>query len=141
MALALAAGCAGKAVAITLKHHPDNMELTAAGERIDALAHRALAGASEDAARFAAFTHEKDADSARRLLEAGMSLEQSAEDLLAVLARIEAMTDSVVAADIGAARALCEAFLTIERANLEENRREAAARGAHVPAAGDSPRS
>jgi formiminotetrahydrofolate cyclodeaminase len=123
--LALAAACAGKAVAITLKHRHDDAALTRAQNELTRIAHRALHGADEDAARFRDFMHEKDTPAAQDLLESGTRLEQLGVELLSVLERLADRVDSVVANDIVAARALCTAFGEIQSENLAETREAA----------------
>jgi Formiminotransferase-cyclodeaminase len=120
--LALAAACAGKAVAITLKRRPEDMVLQQAREALAQTAHRALHGADEDAARFREFTLEKDAVSAQQLLDSSKRLQHVGRALLAVLDRVEERIDSAVRGDITAARALCAAFREIQSENLAENR-------------------
>jgi formiminotetrahydrofolate cyclodeaminase len=122
--LALAAACAGKAVAITLKHRHDAV-LTRAQKELSSIAHRALHGADEDAARFRDFIHEKDTPAAQDLLESGTRLQQLGVELLGVLERLADRVDSVVANDIIAARALCTAFGEIQSENLAETREAA----------------
>jgi formiminotetrahydrofolate cyclodeaminase len=122
LALALGAACAGKAAAISLKHYPDRPALQAARAELERIAARALAGAREDADRFARFVHDHDPKSGAQLLRTGESLEHTAERLQRLIGELEPLIAEVVRADIGAARALCGAFLTIERANLRENR-------------------
>ena len=123
--LALAAACAGKAVSVTLKHHPDQATLLRSRTELAALAEHALAGASLDAEQFAAFVRSRTPDSACRLVRAGESLRQSAAALAALLGQIEPLIDAVVVNDIRAARVLCEAFLAIETALVAENRNAA----------------
>ncbi|HVF16637.1 MAG TPA: cyclodeaminase/cyclohydrolase family protein [Steroidobacteraceae bacterium] len=118
--LALAAACAGKAVAITLKHRNEDAVLARAQKELAAIAHRALHGADEDAARFREFMHEKDASAVQDLLETSTRLQQLGLELLAVLERIADCVDAVVSSDIAAARALCTAFGEIQSENLAE---------------------
>lgn len=122
VALALAAACAGKAAAVTLKHHPDDEALVRAHARLGEIGRRALGGADEDASRFADFARTKSKSAAEKLVQAGENLHQLAESLHSVLFEIQARIDPVVAGDITAARKLCEACLTIQAANLAENR-------------------
>jgi len=125
VALALAAACAGKAVAITLKHRQEDESLTRVGQQLAEIRRRAMFGADEDSRRFEDFIHEKDARSAVALIRAGEGLQHLAEVLREVLRDIETQIDSVMAGDIAAAHALCDAFAAIQAANLEETRRAA----------------
>jgi hypothetical protein len=119
--LALAAACAGKAVAITLKRRPDDAVLARAQNELAGIAHRALRGADEDAARFREFVHEKSASSAHSLVHLGQRLQALGAELLAVLDRLDGCIDSAVVSDIAAARALGAAFGAIQSENLEES--------------------
>ena len=121
--LALAAACAGKAVAISLKHHPQDEALGRARDQLAELRRLALVGADEDGRRFEDFVHSKDTAAADRLLQAGQGLRQLAAALTDLLDVVEARIDAVVAGDLVAARALCAASITIEAENLDENRR------------------
>src|SRR5687768_14637314 len=62
--LALAAACAGKAVAISLKHRESDVTLLRARQVLDDIAHIALAGADEDASRFEALVRGNDPSAA-----------------------------------------------------------------------------
>ena len=123
--LALAAACAGKAVAISLKHRPNDAVLTRAQHELATIAHGALHGADEEAMRFREFMHERDASSAQDLLDAGKRLQHRGAELLRVLERISDRIDHVVLSDIAAARALCMAFGEIQSENLAETREAA----------------
>jgi formiminotetrahydrofolate cyclodeaminase len=125
VALALAAACAGKAVSISLKHSPGDTALTQAGERLDALARRALAGADEDSSRFEEFIHEKDRETAERLIRNTERLQALADQLNEVLRGLQARIEPTMAGDLIAAQALTNAFAVIQRENLKENRRAA----------------
>ena len=132
--LALSAACAGKAVAVTLKHRPSATALRRARVRLRGIARRALAGAERDAESFVGFVRARDGTSARRLLHAGESLTAAARELLGVLGSIEPRVLRRVSADVSAARALCAAALEIERTNLAENREALAASPRALPA-------
>lgn len=125
VALALAAACAGKAVSISLKHSPGDASLLQAGERIAAIARRALAGAEEDASRFEEFIHEQDRPAAERLLSTTERLQTLADRLNEVLRSLQARIEPAMAGDLIAAQALTNAFAVIQRENLKENRRAA----------------
>lgn len=121
--LALAAACAGKAVAITLGKHPARAGLAEVREQLETIGREAVAGADEDAGRFAAFVHDPDAGTAHRLLEAEEHLQRVAAALVRILESIETQIDPVMAGDVAAAKALCQAFEVIQSRNLEETRR------------------
>ncbi|MFL6548615.1 MAG: cyclodeaminase/cyclohydrolase family protein [Povalibacter sp.] len=120
--LALAAACAGKAVAITRKHRSEDARLIRAQQELADILHRALHGADEDAAHFREFVHEKDAGSLQNLLRTGEELQQLGSALHSVLEGLEGHIDSAVEGDIKAARVLCAAFSVIQSENLAENR-------------------
>jgi hypothetical protein len=122
VALALAAACAGKAVSVTLKKRADDVELAQAREALTRIAHQALEGAEADAHYFREFIREQDVHSAQDLLDAGKRLQHLGLVLLTVLARIEPRIDTVVQADLSAARALWAGFSEIQSENLAETR-------------------
>lgn len=122
--LALAAACAGKAVAITLKHRPDDEVLTQVRKELVAIVHRALHGADEDSAHFREFMRDKDAASAAELLDSGRRLQHLGRKLFALLEQLDNRIDNSVCADVLAARALCAAFSEIQSENLRENARQ-----------------
>lgn len=122
--LALAAACAGKAVAISLKHRPSDAVLAHAKQTLNAIAHRALSGADDDAKQFREFMATKQDEAARRLVESGTQLQQVGAALRDVLDAIEPSIDAPVSGDLHAARALCAAFSTIQDTNLAENAAE-----------------
>jgi hypothetical protein len=120
--LALAAACAAKAVAITIRHQPSDPELMRAGSLLTEITQFALSGADDDATRFRAFMLDKSARSAEELLESGEHLQHLGSVLFAVIQEISERIDQRVAGDLAAARALCDAFVTIQSRNLAENR-------------------
>jgi len=125
LALALATACTRKAVNITLRHDPHDEALARAGERLECIGAAALAGAEEDASRFAEFVREKDAPTATALVRAGERLDRLGIVLAALLDEVEPRVATAVAGDVKAARALCDAFATIQHQNLVENRQAA----------------
>jgi hypothetical protein len=122
--LALAAACARKAVAISLKHQPGHALLTRAAERLDAIARRALRGADEDARQFEEFLHAKDPQAVEKLTRAEVRMLQLARELLQVMREVAGDVAPVVGGDMLAAAALCRAVLTIQAENLDETLRE-----------------
>jgi len=119
--LALAAACAGKAVAISLKHREHDRVLSQAAQTLAAIAERALSGADEDAKHFRALVKAKDSQAAHRLIESGTHLQQVADALRDVLDAIESSVVTQVSGDLRAARVLCDAFSEIQTSNLAEN--------------------
>jgi formiminotetrahydrofolate cyclodeaminase len=127
--LALAAACARKAAAITLKHRPDDAALGKLRSELSDIVRRALRGADEDASQFETFIRERDAQSAENLLQVGAGLTRAARALTELLSDLADRVDPAVRADVTAAQALCDAFSEIETINREQNR-EAAIRTA-----------
>jgi hypothetical protein len=123
--LALAAACAGKAVAITCKHRPHDIALARTREVLSQIAVHALEGADEDALRFAEFMKEQNCSTAHQLLDATDRLRQLGSVLIHSIEQCEASIESNLCGDITAARALCSAFAQIETNNLSENQRAA----------------
>jgi formiminotetrahydrofolate cyclodeaminase len=118
--LALAAGCAAKAFAISARH-AGGPALEEAAAQARRLADAALAGARRDAEDFPALLQAGDdrsaADAVRRDGEALLAL---GDQLQALLSRYGPATDPVMAGDIGAAAGLLRAAANIQRANLAE---------------------
>jgi formiminotetrahydrofolate cyclodeaminase len=125
VALALAAACAGKAVSISLKHHPADTTLMQARDRLAEVSRRALSGGDTDSARFEHFIHEKDLHAAEKLIQADEALKALAGTLNGILQSLTARIDPVVGGDIIAAQALSNAFAVIQTQNLKDNRRAA----------------
>jgi formiminotetrahydrofolate cyclodeaminase len=119
--LALAAACARKAVAISLKRQPEHATLVRAGEQLDGIARRALRGADEDARQFEEFLRARDAHAAERLTRAEIRMLKLASELVQAMNEVEGEIAPVVGGDMLAARALCRAVLTIEAKNLDES--------------------
>ena len=109
-------------MAITQKHGVANEALPRARAELATLWRQALLGADEDARDFAAFSHSKQPSAASELVHAGEKLTHLGERLLEILSDIDAHIHPVVAGDIAAARALCNAFMAIQQKNLAENR-------------------
>jgi hypothetical protein len=121
IALALAAACAAKAVAVTLKHRGAEPRLSMLRTTLVAFAERAVAGGDADARCFEEFTRDASPATAGALLDEGERQQRSALALKSVLMRLAIEVDSVVLADILAARALCDASLAIVSQNLASN--------------------
>lgn len=125
-ALAFAAACAGKALAISRKHRAADEVALAAQTQLTQIVRKALERADVDSARFADFLHHKNPQTARALIEADQETQALAAELLVLLDRIEPGVHPVVSGDILAARALLEAAARILDRICEENRRAAA---------------
>ncbi len=119
--LALAAACANKAIAVTLKHQRDDAALMKARQTLTEIAHQALSGADEDAERFREFVRAQNSTSARKLITGGVRLQDLGYVLLDVLDELEDQVHSSVRGDITAARALGHAFSEIQHENLADN--------------------
>lgn len=122
MALALAAGCARKALLISARHRDGDSVLLEAAERCGAIGHIALAGVAADAEHFADFiqTQGRDAKAVRNLCSDADALLDAAAELTRLLAANAAVIDPALAADAGAAEALAEAARSIIRRNVAE---------------------
>jgi hypothetical protein len=115
--LALAAACAGKAISISLKHHPAKTALQDALACCTEIARHALAGADRDAEAFKNFIRARSAAAAARLVDAGEELAHWIDALSAVIDSVEAQIVPGVAGDIAAARALAAAARSIQARN------------------------
>jgi hypothetical protein len=125
-AMAFAAACAAKALAISRKHRaPDEVAL-AAQTTLGALMAKSLARADVDSARFEDFLRHKNQQTARALIEADRETQALAAELGVLLDRVEPLVHPVVAGDIFAARALLDAATRIQARICEENERAAA---------------
>jgi formiminotetrahydrofolate cyclodeaminase len=125
-AMAFAAACAGKALAISRKHRAADEVALAAETQLQEIVRKSLQRADVDSARFEDFLRHKNQQTARALLEADQQTQALAAELLVVLDRIEPGVHPVVAGDILAARALLEAAARIQDRICDENRRAAA---------------
>jgi formiminotetrahydrofolate cyclodeaminase len=126
VALALAAACASKAVAVTLKHRPEDSPLRQALQQLAEISRKALEGADDDANHFEDFIHDKDARAVARLIKTGKDLQSLAASLISILRQVDPLVDPSVTSDVTAAQALCQAFTSIQKENLQENRSAAA---------------
>jgi hypothetical protein len=122
--LALAAACAGKAIAISLKHHPAEIALQRALECCTEIARHALADADRDAEAFKSFIRARNAAAAARLVDTGEELARWIDALSAVIDGVEAQIVPGVAGDIAAARALARAARSIQARNEAEAKQE-----------------
>jgi hypothetical protein len=122
IALALAAGCAAKAAAVTAKREPGE-RMRAAQRELETLGRDALAAAQQETQRFVRFVRDRRAENLEPLISAESELEQICSKVLDRVAALEREVDDRVSGDLVGARALCEAFLSIERRNRVENSR------------------
>jgi len=122
VALAFGAACAGKALAISRKHHSASGSFKGAEQRVADLIRRSLERADADARYFEEFIHHKSAQAAGELLCADEKSQCLAHELGEVLDEIEPTIDPVVATDIAAARLLLSAATAIEARIQAENR-------------------
>jgi precorrin-6B methylase 2 len=120
VSLALAAACAMKAVAISLKHHPAETHLERAADVFKNVARLALTDADRDAAAFAAFVHSHTASNAAQLVGAGEHVKWLIDTLRAALDQVEAFVEPTMSGDLLAARALADAALAIQASNQDE---------------------
>lgn len=124
-AMAFAAACAGKALAISRKHRALDEVALAAQTQLQEIVRKSLERADVDSARFEDFLRHRNQQTARALLEADQETQALAAELLVLLDRIEPGVHPVVAGDILAARALLEAAARIQDRICDENRRAA----------------
>jgi formiminotetrahydrofolate cyclodeaminase len=115
--LALAAGCASKAIAITAKHRTLPPALVDAARSIARLQEAALHGADEDVEHFRAYLKHRSAETAEELRQSDESLRDLCESLKALIDRISGDVHEIVAGDISAARVLTEAAVSIHLRN------------------------
>lgn len=120
LALGLGAACAGKAVRITLKHHPERDGLAVADARFAQIRAEALRDGDGDGACFTALlNHEPGV--AEQLIAIGHDMLDRAVEAKALVADIEPKIAAIVYNDILAARTLIESAESIVRANLADN--------------------
>ena len=120
VALALAAACAGKAVSITLKHHPDDPALRLALASFQGIARAALTDGDRDSAAFAAFIHQRNSAAIDRLVCEGERFSSLVSALMSAIEQIQARIQPNMAGDIVAARALAAAAQRIQERNKAE---------------------
>jgi hypothetical protein len=122
--LALAAACAGKAISISVKHHPDEIALQRALECCTEIARHALSDADRDAEAFKSFIRARSAAAAARLVDAGEELAHWIDALSAIIDEVETAIEPIVAGDLIAARALAVAARSIQARNEAEAKDE-----------------
>jgi Formiminotransferase-cyclodeaminase len=120
VALALAAACVGKAVTISLKHHPADAELLAALEALREIVRNALTDADRDAEAFAEFVHERNGPAIERLVCEEARFGRLISRLTIVLDDIAPRIQPNMAGDLVAGRALVAAAQRIQQRNASE---------------------
>jgi glutamate formiminotransferase/formiminotetrahydrofolate cyclodeaminase len=139
--IALATACALKAVVMTLKHHPDDPELTTGAERLRRIAEDALHGAADDALVFkrliAAFQlpanspaeaeihHAAVRQGASSAVEVGLRLKALAIEVKAIMENLPHGIAANMVSDVRTALALASAAELIQVDNIEGNRKTA----------------
>jgi len=124
-ALATGIACARKAVAMTLRHHPDEAYLVGLGAHLAGLAEQALAGAEADATIFPTFIHargEARADALESLIAVGENMVAIGDEARGLLLGVRTEIYPTMAGDVSAALALIAAARTIHVACVAEAR-------------------
>jgi hypothetical protein len=118
--LALAAACASKAVSVSLKHRPDELELQSALASFAQIAQLALNDADRDSVAFEKFIHDRDSVAVERLVCEGENLGQLIAALASAIDEIEARIRPNMTGDLIAARAMVDAARRIQERNEAE---------------------
>jgi formiminotetrahydrofolate cyclodeaminase len=125
-AMAFAAACAGKALAISRKHGPAAEPALVAQGRLTEIIAKCLRRADVDSTCFEAFIQHRNQQTALALINADQDTQALAVELLNLLDQIEPAVHPVVAGDILAARVLLNAAARIQARICDENRQAAA---------------
>jgi hypothetical protein len=120
VALALAAACASKAASVSLKHHPDELELRSALASFTKIARLALTDADRDSEAFAEFIHERDSAAIDRLVCEGEKVARLIATLATIIEEIEARIRPNMTGDLVAAKALMGAARRIQQRDEDE---------------------
>lgn len=120
VALALAAACAGKAVAITLLHDADNRTLNELQQELAALRESALALAEADALLFRQHLKYGDPQVAEQLLRTDHQILSGCRQLDVLLEENAGSINATMRGDWLAAKALITASRLIQQANVRE---------------------
>ena len=126
VALATGIACARKAVAMTLRHHPDEESLTGLGTHLAGLSDQALAGAQADATAFRDYihaAHDARADLLETLIAVDECLIAIGDEARQLLLAVRTDIYPTMAGDVSAALALIAAARTIHAACVAESRR------------------
>lgn len=120
MALAIAAGCAGKAVAITRKHQNGDRALERLQQQFERIAEAALALAEHDAIQFKQQLQSDDPAAIDALLRTDCTILDTCRALDALLDQNAHLIAANMTGDWKAARALSDACMFIQLANMRE---------------------
>jgi hypothetical protein len=120
VALALAAACASKAVSITLKHRPDDLELRSALATFTKIARFALIDADCDSEAFKDFVRERNPAAVERLVSEGENVAHLIAALETAIDEIDARIMPNMTGDLVAAKALIAAARRIQKSNEGE---------------------
>ena len=135
VSLALGLGCARKALAMTLKHHPDRVRLGEVEPHLAGLVDQALAGAAADMRYFGLYIeasrrphddpgrHQAEVDALTDLVAIGENLVMIADEARRLIIEVRATIIPTMANDIAAALSLIAAARTVEQACADESRR------------------
>jgi formiminotetrahydrofolate cyclodeaminase len=121
--LALAAGCAHKALAISHKHRPPTDVGLTALQQLAGIINESFESADRDDACFTAFLHQHDRPSAEQLLQADQQTRQLAERLQGVLQAITNEVLPIASGDLVSAGTLLRAAASIQAEIAKENAR------------------
>jgi hypothetical protein len=117
VALALAAACASKAVFVSLKHRPDELELRSALASFANIARLALADADRDSDAFEEFIRARNSGAIARLVCEGENVAQLIAELATAIDEVEARVRPNMTGDLVAAKALIGAARRIQERN------------------------
>jgi len=120
VALALAASCASKAVAISLKHVLSDLELKTALASFAEIARTALAKADRGSAVFEEFVRSGTPAAVDKLVREGEDMAQLIARLASGIDQIEARVRVNMRGDVSAARSLIDAARSIQQNNEAE---------------------
>lgn len=122
VALALAIGCATKAINVSLKHGSDAV-LDAAALRLHALSERALAYARTDSALFASYLQTHSQADAAGLVTSAEEFQELAGEVLSEIEELRGRVLPTVAIDVSTALRLHSAATSTEVEILRSNRK------------------
>jgi formiminotetrahydrofolate cyclodeaminase len=120
VALALAAACASKAVSVTLKHRPDDLELRSALACFTKIARFALIDSDRDSEAFKEFVRERNPAAVERLVSEGENVARLIAALETAIDEIDAKIMPNMTGDLVAAKALIAAARSIQESNEGE---------------------
>ena len=139
--IALATACALKAVVMTLKHRPDDAELTAGEQKLRRIAADALRGAADDALVFrgliaayqlpegsaseAEARHDAIRQGASGAVDVGRRLKALAIEVKAIMEDLQHLIAANMVSDVRTALGLASAAELIQVDNIEGNRKAA----------------